>query len=132
MDFAFSEEKIKRELLHPNSIFYFVEQQGDTIGYFKLNENEVQTEFRDSDGMELERVYLVPEVQGSGTGAKIMAFVVELAKAKHKKYVWLGVWEKNTRAIRFYERLGFERCGTHPYYIGTDKQTDWLYKKTLI
>ena len=132
MDTAFSEEKIKQELLHPNSIFYFVQQDGDTVGYLKLNVNDAQTEFRETNGMELERVYLIPQAQGKGIGAKIIAFVLVVAKTRHKHYVWLGVWEKNIRAIRFYERLGFERCGTHPFYIGTDKQTDWLYKKTLI
>ena len=132
LESAFSEGRIRQELLHPDSMFYFVKQQNTNTGYFKLNENDAQTEFQEPAGMELERIYVVPEAQGRGIGEKIMAFVLEVAQAKQKGYLWLGVWEKNTRAIRFYERLGFERCGTHPYYIGTDMQTDFLYKLTLI
>ena len=26
--------------------------------------------------------------------------------------LWLGVWEENPRALRFYEKHGFERVGT--------------------
>jgi ribosomal protein S18 acetylase RimI-like enzyme len=56
----------------------------------------------------------------------------KMAGVKKKAYIWLGVWEHNTAAIRFYERLGFEKFAMHPYYIGKDRQTDWLMKMNLI
>ncbi|MEM9391391.1 MAG: GNAT family N-acetyltransferase, partial [Bacteroidota bacterium] len=46
-------------------------------------------------------------------------------------YIWLGVWEYNTDAIRFYERLGFTPFGQHSFILGSDHQTDILMKKPL-
>ena len=46
-------------------------------------------------------------------------------------YVWLGVWEQNPRAIRFYEKNGFVPFDTHVFILGEDKQTDILMKKIL-
>lgn len=54
--------------------------------------------------------------------------VKKIASHKQKTFLWLGVWEKNDRAIEFYQNHGFSKFGTHPYYIGEDKQTDWLMR----
>jgi ribosomal protein S18 acetylase RimI-like enzyme len=48
-----------------------------------------------------------------------------------KDFVWLGVWEHNTAAIKFYQRHGFTKFGEHPYYVGNDKQMDWLMRIDL-
>jgi ribosomal protein S18 acetylase RimI-like enzyme len=48
-----------------------------------------------------------------------------------KQALWLGVWEKNERAINFYHRWGFEKFGEHDFILGDDVQTDWLMKKEL-
>ncbi len=131
LETAFSKEKIEEELLEKDAVFYFVENGVNTVGYFKLNENEAQNEFHEAGGMELERIYVVANAQGKGIGAQILKFIIALAEEREKEYLWLGVWEHNPNALRFYQRYGFEKFGTHPYYIGNDKQTDWLLKKQL-
>ena len=42
--------------------------------------------------------------------------------------MWLGVWEDNPKAIKFHQKLGFNKLGNHPYFIGKDEQTDWLMR----
>ena len=84
------------------------------------------------ESMELERIYVLKEFQGLGHGERILNKVKRLAVEAGKSFLWLGVWEKNTRAIKFYEKHGFVKFGTHPYYIGSDKQTDWLMRFDLI
>ena len=61
----------------------------------------------------------------------MLNFAFELAGQNQHSFVWLGVWEHNYNAIRFYERIGFERCGSHDFMLGNDKQTDILLKKEL-
>ena len=58
---------------------------------------------------------------------KAMAIAGELAV----NYVWLGVWEKNARAIRFYSKNGFEPFDKHIFKLGDDVQTDIMMKKPL-
>ena len=51
------------------------------------------------------------------------------ATDRHCDGIWLGVWTKNGRAIRFYQRWGFTQKGTQPFTLGHDRQTDlvlWL------
>ena len=56
---------------------------------------------------------------------------IELARAMQLKYVWLGVWEENVRAIRFYEKNGFKTFDKHVFRLGSDEQTDIMMKLEL-
>ncbi|WP_420603422.1 GNAT family N-acetyltransferase [Flagellimonas sp.] len=128
MDFAFSKEKLQSELENKSTQFYFVFDHKEKIGYIKLNKGEAQTDINDTDSLELERIYVIQSHQGRGIGEWLLQQVKQLAHKEGLNYVWLGVWEKNKAAIRFYLKHGFVKFGTHPYYIGKDKQTDWLMR----
>ena len=132
LDFAFNPDRIADEVLDADSDFYFVYLNKDVVGYFKLNQLQVQTDIKDDYSLELERIYVLKEFQGKQIGRWMLEEVKALAREKEKTFVWLGVWEHNTKAIAFYETYGFQKFGTHPYYIGTDKQTDWLMRINII
>lgn len=125
---AFHPNQLNSELRNSNTAFYFAIADDNLAGYFKLNAGDAQSETKDENGIELERIYVLAHFQGKQIGRQMLEKVKELARSQDNDYLWLGVWEENTRAIRFYEKLGFTRFGTHPYYIGSDKQTDWLMK----
>jgi ribosomal protein S18 acetylase RimI-like enzyme len=132
MDRSFSKEQLKKELLDENVSFYLVYNDNYLVGYYKLNSNEAQTEPFGTASIEIERIYVLNEFQGQKFGKQMLFKIIEIAKEKNLKFIWLGVWEKNTAAIRFYERHGFVKFDTHPYYIGNDKQTDWLMRLNLV
>ena len=123
-----TEENFQKELLDPDCSFYFAKSAEQLVGYFKINENEAQTELQGSESLELERIYVCEEFQGKKIGQWILRQVKAIASEREKVFVWLGVWEHNTAAIRFYEREGFSKFGEHPYYVGNDKQIDWLMR----
>lgn len=129
---AFSKEQLKKELLHPNVRFYFVYKENTLVGYFKLNTKDAQTEPFECNSIELERIYVLDTFQGQSIGKDILLNIIENAKKDQMAFLWLGVWEKNTAAIRFYERHGFVKFGTHPYVIGNDIQADWLMRLDLV
>ncbi|MCL6266739.1 GNAT family N-acetyltransferase [Flagellimonas myxillae] len=131
IDQAFSKEQLQKELHQPDSQFHFVFWDNTLVGYFKLNSGQAQTDIKDKSSVELERIYVLAEHQGKGIGAKILEQVIAMAQKNELDYVWLGVWEHNPNAIRFYKRYGFTKFGTHPYFIGKDKQTDWLLRLDL-
>ncbi|NND10262.1 MAG: GNAT family N-acetyltransferase, partial [Flavobacteriaceae bacterium] len=58
--------------------------------------------------------------------------VIDLSKAHGASSLWLGVWEKNLKAIEFYKRHGFTKFGEHPYLIGEDEQYDWMMRLDLV
>lgn len=128
LDGAFSEITLKRELNNSNSTFYFVDYDEQRAGYFKLNTKNAQTDISDKSSMEIERIYVLREYQGKGIGRWMLAEIEKIATRDKLKYLWLGVWQKNTDAIGFYENLGFTKFGEHSFYIGKDNQTDWLMR----
>lgn len=132
IDLAFNKGKLSDELQNPNTSFYFVFSEENLVGYFKLNQNDAQSDLKNMDSIELERIYVINQYQGLGLGVQILEKVKKLAKKTNKSYLWLGVWEYNKAAIKFYERNGFAKFGMHPYYIGKDRQMDWLMQFDLI
>jgi ribosomal protein S18 acetylase RimI-like enzyme len=128
---AFSKEQLLMELADPHMSFYLVFSENEVLGYFKLNENEAQRDTKDKNAIELERIYVKSTFQGNQIGHWMLNHIKHIATKKNKSYLWLGVWEKNSKAIRFYEKNGFIKFGKHPYYIGSDKQMDWLMKLNL-
>ncbi len=71
------------------------------------------------------------EFKGSGYGRYVMEKVLSLAKEYGCRYVWLGVWEKNERAIHFYRKMGFEISDTHTFRMGDELQNDFVMKRVL-
>ncbi|MEM8764288.1 MAG: GNAT family N-acetyltransferase [Bacteroidota bacterium] len=131
LDTAFTEPKIKAQLSNPDCLFYFAFQEEDLVGYIKLNKGPAQTDVRNDTALELERIYVDDTFQGQGIGQWLVEQAIQIAQKAEMTSIWLGVWQRNTGAIRFYERLGFKKFGSHPYWIGNDKQTDWLYRLEL-
>ncbi len=131
MDRAFSREQLAEELDTPGTRFFFAFQGGQLAGYCKLNTGAAQTELKETEGLEIERIYIAPEFQGQGLGGELLQQVLDLARNEGYGYAWLGVWEHNPGAIRFYERHGFVTFGKHPYYIGRDRQMDWMMRLEL-
>ncbi len=131
LDVAFTNSTIKTQLKNNDSTFYFVFKDAVLVGYFKLNINKAQTDINADDSIELERIYVLKEHQGKQIGKRMLRYAFHIASEQQKSYIWLGVWQKNNNAIRFYEKQGFQKFDTHPYYIGSDKQTDWLMRFDL-
>ena len=120
--------KLLNEIQNPNSSFYFASKQEEILGYLKVNEFDAQTELQDPNALEIERIYILQAYQGQHVGMLLMTKALELAKAKHKQYVWLGVWEENLKALSFYEKIGFIAFGAHIFQMGSDPQKDILMK----
>jgi ribosomal protein S18 acetylase RimI-like enzyme len=128
---GFSTEKLKTELTDKNAEFYFAEFDGKVIGYLKVNVGQSQTEIKIKNALEIERIYVLKEFHGKKVGQILYEKALQLAKEKKVEYVWLGVWEQNPRAIRFYEKNGFVEFDKHIFKLGNDEQTDIMMKLKL-
>ena len=124
-------EKLKSELENPNSEFYFAENNNEILGYLKLNFKDAQTEKLEENHFEIERIYVLKAFLGQKIGQILFDKAIEIGREKNLEYVWLGVWEENHRAIRFYGKNGFEIFGKHDFVLGEDVQTDLLMKMKI-
>jgi ribosomal protein S18 acetylase RimI-like enzyme len=128
---AYTFEKILSEVNNPNSQFYLANLNKQTIGYLKINFGNAQTELQDPQALELERIYVLKEFQGQKIGQLLFEKTLEIAKQAKLNYVWLGVWEENLRAIKFYEKNGLKAFSKHIFMLGNDPQTDIMMKIEL-
>lgn len=132
IDENLSIQKLKSELNNPESRFYFAQYENKVIGYLKINYGRAQTEQLDSNSFEIERIYVRKEFHGNNVGQLLFNRAIQIAKLNKSKLVWLGVWEKNLRAIRFYEKNGFVAFDKHIFKLGDDAQTDIMMRLELI
>jgi ribosomal protein S18 acetylase RimI-like enzyme len=127
----FTEEKLTNEILNPCSKFFFAIKSGLPVGYLKINSGPAQTVLPNIGGFEIERIYVDQSCKGAGIGKLFIGKSIELAVAAGAKFIWLGVWEHNSAAIRFYEKNGFKKFSQHIFKVGDDAQTDLLMHRTL-
>ena len=131
MSFAFAEDRLSEELANSASRFFFA-YVGDMIaGYLKINWAAAQTDLRDPDSLEIERIYVLPEFYRQGVGQALLEEAIRIARSEGMHYLWLGVWEHNPRAAQFYSKNGFVVFGSHPFMMGTDRQSDILMRLDL-
>ncbi len=131
LDERFSIEKLTAELNDKNAIFYFAQLENKIVGYLKINFGDSQTELKDDKSLEIERIYVLKEFQGKKIGQIFYDKAIEIAKQKDADYIWLGVWEENPRAIKFYKKNGFVEFDKHIFKLGNDEQTDIMMKLKL-
>ena len=122
----FSLRKIEEEIEHPGSRFFFAEKDQGVVGYLKVNTGNAQTEAGHEHGLEIERIYVLKDFQGLSIGKALYEKALEIARSENFEMVWLGVWEKNEKAIGFYKKMGFEEFAEHDFYLGSEKQRDVL------
>lgn len=128
---AFTDEKLQGELQHIASQFYLAWQQEEVVGYLKLNVDDAQTEPMGDEALEIERIYVAASHQKYGIGKRFMQLAEQQAREQHKSKIWLGVWEKNEKAIHFYERQGFKKVSEHIFQMGDEAQTDYVMEKVI-
>mgnify|MGYP001028387125 CR=1 FL=1 len=132
LDTNFSIKKLKEELSNPDSAFYAaLNTEKQHIGYIKLNLRSAQTDLQDQNTMEVERIYILQEFQGQKAGQFLLNNALEIARKNHVDNLWLGVWEKNIKAIAFYKKNQFTNFATHIFRFGDDEQLDILMKFEL-
>lgn len=129
---AYDVQRLSKELINPESAFFWALEHEEIVGYLKLNTGKAQSEEMPEDHLEIERIYVRPPYKKKGIGTHLMNWALNQAKLQEKAAVWLGVWEHNEPAQAFYRKHGFIRQGQHVFYMGDDAQIDHiLVKKSM-
>ena len=128
---AFNVEQIAAELVDEKSIFLIAEMVGEAAGYAKIIIDAIEPGITAERPVELNRLYSHQQFLGKGIGQALMDACFIRAKQENRDVMWLGVWEFNPRAQRFYEKNGFRVVGSHTFQLGEDPQTDLLMQKEI-
>jgi diamine N-acetyltransferase len=129
---SFSPEIQFNELSAQDTIFIIAESEGMPIGYAQLMIGSRDETIKGTKPLEIRRIYASSEYLGKGVGNELMKTAIHEAKARDCDCIWLGVWEKNQRAIDFYKKWGFRQVGTHVFSVGDDPQNDFVMELALL
>jgi diamine N-acetyltransferase len=129
-------ENIETELQNEQIEYWTIKENDLVVAYIKLNINrlhDAEEENIPTKGSmtELERIYIAESQKGKGLGKIMIEKALERAAFHQNDWLWLGVWEENTNALAFYQHLGFEIFGNHAFYMGDDRQDDFLMRKNI-
>jgi ribosomal protein S18 acetylase RimI-like enzyme len=127
----FNLSSLKTELDNSSSKFYFALDGEEVVGYLKINWGNAQSESLGNTSLELERIYVLKSYQGKNVGHALYQKALAVATELNFDFIWLGVWEKNERAIQFYKKNGLVEFDKHLFKLGKDLQTDLLMKFML-
>ena len=105
---------------------------GALVGYVSVHSGSRPDPVTHPSAIELSRLYVESAWQGRGLGSALLGAAIGEALALGGKALWLGVWERNERAIAFYSRHGFEQVGVHTFTVGEDVQLDHLMVRTRL
>lgn len=130
---AFSPDIQRSEITAPGSIVLVAEQAGSRllVGYAHVSRAQTPVCVTGPAALELKRLYVEPRLHSQGIGKRLLDEAIRHATAAGAKTLWLGVWEHNLKAQKFYAREGFSRVGDHPFVLGTDTQTDWIMQRPI-
>lgn len=130
-DTAYNLPILEQEFYEPHSKLYLALDNDNVVGFVRLRKSNEAASYLGENAIELHRLYLLTSVQGQSVGQLLMEKALAYAMQGRFEWIWLGVWEKNFKAQRFYKRWGFERFSEHTFWMGDDPQVDWLLKKKL-
>jgi len=124
---GFSVEACRAELMDGNNIFYAVYYNNKPAGYYKIIFNSPCPADPLQPVTKLERLYLLKEFYDLKLGQRLMQHAIDLSKSKGEQGMWLNVWKKNDRAIRFYQKQGFETVGESQFVLtATHSNPNWV------
>jgi len=121
----------EREFSEPHQRYFFVCDGNKAIGYLRVRRNKEVDHLLGTNNIELQRIYVDHAYHGQKVGDKLMQLAIDIATEGKFDWIWLGVWEHNPRAQKFYQKWGFEKFSEHPFYMGEERQTDWLMRRKL-
>lgn len=124
-------ERFQKEFTEAGQRYFFICDGNKAIGYLRLRKNTEVDHLLGPNNIELQRIYVDHAYHGQRVGDKLMQLAIDLAHEGKYEWIWLGVWEHNPRAQKFYQKWGFEKFSEHPFYMGEEKQTDWLMRRKL-
>lgn len=145
---SYSTDAIAREMSDVEHNKFFVSQadnSGSTVvtGFIQMKLGTTEPCIPDDAELcEVHRIYVDANRLGGGAGKILLDTGLRWAEdllsrrearvpSKTRRGIWLGVWEENPKAQRFYSRFGFEKIGAHDFVTGNTRQTDEIMIKWI-
>ena len=126
----FTRQIFSTQLADPRANFLIAEVEGAPVAFAKLYEGDVPDSVEGLTPVEIERFYVDRQFHGMGVAQALMQACLDRARQSGHGTIYLGVWDKNHRAIAFYRKCGFDVVGSHAFQMGDEAQNDlWMERR---
>jgi diamine N-acetyltransferase len=134
LDATYGREQQARELEDPGWVTLLAETGDDVVGLAQLRGGQPPACVlaRVPAALEVARLYVDRAWHGQGLAGRLLEALQAAARERGVEPLWLGVYQRNPRAIAFYERMGFHAVGEQIFKIGTDPQVDWVMLRASV
>ena len=101
LEMMYSKSALKEQMEVKKHHFILAKKENEVLGFasYEFNCNSVGK-------TKIHKLYVLPEIQGSGIGVKLVNFLSEKAKENHQSTIFLNV-NKYNPAQKFYKKIGF-------------------------
>jgi len=121
---SYSEAIQAREIADPDMLTLLSEDEGKLVGFAQLRWTDTPACVVARAAGEIQRLYVASDWHGKGVAQQLMEACLHELRERGSDVAWLGVWERNPKAIAFYRKLGFVEVGDHVFPVGSDPQRD--------
>jgi len=128
---TFAEARVAADLAEQPGCYLLLEVDGEAAGFAQLRDGPPPRGVSGPRPVELSRIYLLEKWTGRGMGTALMQASVDEARRRGYATLWLGVWERNSRAIAFYHKWGFVDAGDVAFRFGGEIQRDLIMVRAL-
>jgi diamine N-acetyltransferase len=129
---AFGEIIQAAEIANASMVTLLYEQGTKLLGFAQLRWGKPPNSVLAQAPGEIQRLYVVRDSKGRGVAHELMNACIGEMLRHGSDVVWLGVWERNPRAIAFYKKFEFREVGEHVFTVGTDPQRDIVMARLVV
>ena len=128
---TFDPARIVQEMKDQHGGYLLLEVDGEAAGLAQLRAGQAPDVVSGGEAVELSKIYLLDKWIGRGLGTRLMEACLNEARRRGYQTLWLGVWERNPRAIGFYEKWGFAAVGDSVFDFEGERQRDVLMSREI-
>lgn len=118
-------------IAHPETQIRLALQGDEMIGYCQIGEFKLPFDPGGRRAMEIHRLYVLESAKGTGVAATLMDWALKRMRAREMQDAFLGVYQDNPRAQRFYMRHGFEIVGMYKFPVGRTIDDEFIMRRAL-
>ena len=120
------------EIAEPNRMTLLSEHGERLVGFAQLRQGKAPIYVTAEAPAEIQRLYVIGEFHGTGVAQELKSVCLAETMISGSDVAWLGVWERNPKAIAFYRKFAFQEVGEHVFQLGNDAQRDLVMVRTLV
>ena len=125
----FSVANISKSFKENNVIYFIAYLNKLPVGYAKIALNKTFNNISNKDSCSLEKIYILSDFIPNKIGQPFLEYIIEQAKLYKASSIWLSVYHKNERAIKFYKKNNFVKIGELNFIVNNKKYNNLAFAK---